>query len=69
LYPEGLAEDYCFSLYQSNEDDYHFHSGLDEDKDGRITLQDIDKFMKRIYPTAYQVPKSSGTIFTRVFGL
>lgn len=69
LYPDGLAEDYCFSLYQSNEDDYHFHSGLDEDKDGRITLQDIDKFMKRIYPTAYQVPKNSGTIFTRVFGL
>ena len=29
------------------------NSGLDEDKDGRVTVQDIDKFVKRIYPTAY----------------
>lgn len=68
LYPEGLSEDYCFSLYQNNEEDYRTHSGLDEDKDGRVTLQDIDKFMKRIYPTAYRMPKSSGTVFTKVFG-
>lgn len=53
LYPRALEEEYCFSLYQNPERAYKMNSGLDEDKDGRVTVQDIDKFVKRIYPTAY----------------
>lgn len=69
LYPDGLNEDYCFSLYQNDESGYHFHSGLDEDKDGRITLQDIDKFLKRIYPTAYRTPKPDAGFIRKILGV
>ena len=53
LYPRALEEEYCFSLYENPSTAYKMNSGLDEDKDGRVTVQDIDKFVKRIYPTAY----------------
>ncbi len=53
LYPRALEEEYCFSLYEKPSTAYKMNSGLDEDKDGRVTVQDIDKFVKRIYPTAY----------------
>ncbi|MEZ4886855.1 MAG: lytic transglycosylase domain-containing protein [Chitinophagales bacterium] len=53
LYPRALEEEYCFSLYEQPSAAYKMNSGLDEDKDGRVTVQDIDKFVKRIYPTAY----------------
>lgn len=53
LYPRALDEEYCFSLYASPETAYKMNAGLDEDKDGRVTVQDIDKFVKRKYPDAY----------------
>ena len=70
LYPEALNEDYRFTLYNKPEKDYAIYEGLDEDRDGRITVQDVDRFLKRIYPTAYLTPKdaASGSIFTRVLG-
>lgn len=53
LYPRALDEEYCFSLYSNPSSAYKMNAGLDEDKDGRVTVQDIDKFVKRKYPTAY----------------
>lgn len=68
LYPEALNEDYCYSLYSDPETGYVTHSGLDEDKDGRITLQDVDRFLKRIYPTACSSQKPAPTVFRTMFG-
>jgi hypothetical protein len=53
LYPKALEEDYCFTLYSKPSIHYANNRGLDEDKDGRVTVSDIDKRMMRIYPTAF----------------
>lgn len=55
LYPKALAQDYCYSLYEKPSDDYQMNSGLDQNKDGRVTIQDVDKHLQRIYPTAYMI--------------
>ena len=67
LYPKALGEDYCYTLYAQPTENYKQNSGLDEDKDGRVTVQDVDRRLKRIYPTAYVTPKPSNTIFGRFF--
>jgi hypothetical protein len=33
------------------------NSGLDQNDDKRVTVQDIDRFLKKIYPTAYMISK------------
>ncbi len=53
LYPKAMSEDYCYTLYAKPSITYKQNSGLDENKDGRVTVSDIDKRMQRIFPTAY----------------
>lgn len=55
LFPKALNQDYCFALYANPSKSYRQNSGLDENKDGVVTVSDIDKRMKRIYPSAYMV--------------
>ena len=57
LYPKALGQDYCYTLYAAPSQSYRQNSGLDEDKDGRVTISDIDKRMKRIFPPAYVAAK------------
>ena len=57
LYPKARKQDYCYTLYAKPSKSYQQNSGLDEDKDGRVTISDIDKHMKRLYPTAYMIVK------------
>ncbi len=54
LYPKALSGDFCFTLYAKPSKAYQMNAGLDEDKDGRVTVSDIDRRMKRLYPTAYR---------------
>ena len=58
LYPDALGEDPCYTLYSQPEINYQQNSGLDEDKDGKVTVSDIDRFLRRIYPTAYNTAKN-----------
>lgn len=53
LYPKARMGDMCYTLYESPSKAYKQNIGLDEDKDGRVTVGDIDKRMKRLYPSAY----------------
>lgn len=53
LYPKARTGDMCYTLYESPSKAYKQNSGLDEDKDGRVTVGDIDRRMKRLYPSAY----------------
>ncbi len=53
LYPKARQQESCYTLYASPTKAYKQNSGLDEDKDGRVTVGDIDKRMKRLYPSAY----------------
>ncbi|MEL6591464.1 MAG: transglycosylase SLT domain-containing protein [Bacteroidota bacterium] len=53
LYPKARKQDYCYTLYSKPAQAYLMNSGLDENKDGRVTVSDIDKRMQRMFPTAY----------------
>lgn len=66
LYPRSLDNDYCYTLYAKPSVAYVKNSGLDEDKDGRVTVSDIDRRMKRIYPTAYMKSAPNSNIFTGI---
>lgn len=57
LYPQALAEDFCYTLYAAPNQAYRQNSGLDQDRDGRVTVSDVDKYLKRIYPSAYMLNK------------
>lgn len=59
LYPDAIGEDFCYTLYAKPDENYVMNMGLDANKDGRVTVQDIDQFLRRIYPTAYYVSKTS----------
>lgn len=53
LFPKALEGDYCYSLYEKPSQAYKQNAGLDEDKNGRVTVGDIDKRMQRVFPKAY----------------
>ncbi|MFK7970098.1 MAG: phage tail tip lysozyme [Bacteroidia bacterium] len=53
LYPKAISQDYCYTLFSKPARAYRQNSGLDENKDGRVTVSDIDRRMQRIFPTAY----------------
>ncbi len=53
LYPKALNGDYCYTLYAKPSIAFKQNSGLDEDKDGRVTVSDVDKRMQRVFPKAY----------------
>jgi hypothetical protein len=53
LYPRALNKDYCYTLYAKPSIAYKRNIGLDENKDGHVTVSDIDRRMARIFPTAY----------------
>ncbi len=55
LYPRAIGEDYCYTLYAEPSKAYTMNIGLDKNKDGRVTIQDIDKHLRKLYPTAYHV--------------
>ncbi|MDX2245561.1 MAG: transglycosylase SLT domain-containing protein [Bacteroidia bacterium] len=57
LYPKAIGQDYCYTLFGKPSQSYDQNSGLDEDKDGRITVSDIDRRLKRLFPTAYMTEK------------
>lgn len=58
LYPKARKQDYCYTLYAKPTRAYTQNSGLDEDKDGRVNISDIDRHMKRLYPDAYMIEKN-----------
>lgn len=53
LYPKALSGDYCYTLYAQPSTSYNQNAGLDENDDGRVTVKDIDKYLQRLFPTAY----------------
>lgn len=53
LYPKARGEEYCYTLYARPSQHYKQNIGLDENKDGRVTISDVDRRLKRLYPTAY----------------
>ena len=57
LYPRAVDQDLCYSLYAKPTRAYRQNSGLDENGDGSVTVSDIDRRMKRLFPNAYIAEK------------
>lgn len=53
LYPRAIEGDLNYVLYATPSTAFRQNSGLDENKDGRVTARDVDRRMKRLFPTAY----------------
>lgn len=52
LYPKARKQDPCYTLYAQPSQSYRQNSGLDENKDGRVTVNDIRLRMQRLFPQA-----------------
>ncbi|GEM_PF-692586 len=59
LFPKALGQESCYVMYAKPSKTYHLNRGLDEDKDGRVTVSDIEKRMKRLFAKAYMIDKPS----------
>ena len=53
LYPKARQQDYCYTLYARPSQAYRHNRGLDEDQDGRVSVSDVDRYLRRLFPTAY----------------
>ncbi len=53
LYPKARQQASFYTLYAKPAKAYKMNVGLDENRDGRVTVNDIDQRMRRMFPTAY----------------
>ena len=53
LYPKARGQDYCYTLFSRPMESYRQNKGLDKDRDGRVTISDVDKHLKGLFPEAY----------------
>ncbi|MEO0896883.1 MAG: transglycosylase SLT domain-containing protein [Bacteroidota bacterium] len=58
LYPRAIGKHYSYTLFSHPSKRYRQNSGLDENKDRKITVGDIDQRMKRLYRKAYKKEKT-----------
>ncbi|MEM9723362.1 MAG: transglycosylase SLT domain-containing protein [Bacteroidota bacterium] len=61
LYPKALSQDPCYTLFSKPSRAYSQNSGLDENRDGRISVSDIDRRMARLFPSAYAIGRESNS--------
>ena len=61
LYPKARGQEACYTLFAKPSRAYRQNSGLDEDRDGRVTVMDIEKRFARLFPTAYAIDKGGNT--------
>ena len=55
LYPKARHQSPCFTLYAKPSKAYNQNAGLDQDKDGRVTVHDVDLLMQRKFGPAYDL--------------
>lgn len=58
LYPKARGKDACFALYFRPSKAYKQNSGLDENGDGVVTVNDIDHRLYRLFPKAASIRKN-----------
>lgn len=54
LYPKAINQDPCYALYFQPSKKYRQNAGLDENKDGVVTVSDIDRRLARKFPEAWR---------------
>ncbi|MEM6631247.1 MAG: transglycosylase SLT domain-containing protein [Bacteroidota bacterium] len=55
LYPKARGQESCYTLFSRPSKAYRQNSGLDENRDGRVTVGDIDRRLQRLFPTAHAI--------------
>lgn len=58
LYPKAIGQEPCYVMYSKPSKMYKQNVGLDVNKDGHVTISDIDKRMQSLYPHAYIASKN-----------
>ena len=58
LFPKARGQEACYTLFARPSKAYRQNAGLDEDRDGRVTVMDIEKRLARLFPTAYGIDKA-----------
>ncbi|MDP5170576.1 MAG: transglycosylase SLT domain-containing protein [Bacteroidia bacterium] len=53
LYPKARGQDFCFTLFAKPSVSYQQNRGLDQDNDGRVTISDVDRHLRGLFPDAY----------------
>jgi hypothetical protein len=53
LYPKARGRAPCYTLYARPSQSYRQNAGLDENRDGKVTVFDVDRRMLRLFPEAY----------------
>ena len=59
LYPRAVGEGTCYTLYAKPSVAYRQNAGLDANKDGAVTVKDIDNFLMARYKPAFEKTKES----------
>lgn len=57
LYPRAIGQEFCYALFAQPSRKYKLNIGLDENRDGVVSVSDIDRRLKRMFPTAYMTVK------------
>jgi len=65
LYPRAIGKESCYVLYKKPSKQYEQNSGLDRNKDGQVTVQDIDTYLQVKYTQAYRVKKPRRSLYAR----
>ena len=55
LYPKARHQSPCYTLYAKPSKAYSQNAGLDQDKDGRVTVHDVDLLMQHKFGPAYNL--------------
>ncbi|MEM6764964.1 MAG: transglycosylase SLT domain-containing protein [Bacteroidota bacterium] len=59
IHPEAMGQDYCYALSSKWEKGFSLLRQMDDNQDGIVSISDVDRQMRRMYPTAYLTDKSS----------
>jgi hypothetical protein len=57
LYPKARRQPSFYKLYSKPAKAYQMNAGLDENRDGKVTVGDIESRMQRMFPTAFKAKK------------
>lgn len=57
LYPRAMNKNSDYVLFANPSRKYKMNRGLDENRDGKVTVGDIDRRMQRVFPSAYLAEK------------
>ncbi len=63
LFPKARGQDYCYTIFAKPSTSYQQNKGLDKNKDGRVTVSDVDRHLRELFPEAYIMNQEEGMGF------